>query len=240
MSYIGNKNFPKSKGSSDKQRTKCVKFSKASVDDKPVGNDKIKKSCIRTVSNTDGSVKSCSSSVIGFDLTVSIDSKNVSSTNQRNAEIGSDRNEEVSLDMEQTDNFKLAVPELCTSLKIANNLLGAVASAKDSRHANSHEENVALAKSKAMVNVPFEEHVFKDLIALNINTDDLICGSRMKSKKFERVKDSEPELSDYFNPSFDNEFIVKCAPVPFEIDKNRLFDGFSLTERARNWEASDC
>ncbi|RZF34008.1 hypothetical protein LSTR_LSTR012353 [Laodelphax striatellus] len=241
MSSIGNKiNHPRTKGLVDKQRVKCVKFSKASDNvrtTKPVKSDNLIKTCIRTVSNTDGSVKSCSSSVSGFDLTDSLD-------RDKNSGITSNIHQEVSAELDATDDFKLAVPELCTSLKIANNLLGAVASAKESRQgvaANNREKNIALAKSKAlaMMNVPFEEQVFKDLIALNINTGDLNCGVKMKSKTFERVKDREPELSDYFRPSFHNEFVVKCALTPFEIDKNLSFDGFSLTERARNWESRD-
>lgn len=88
------------------------------------------------------------------------------------------------------------------------------------------------------VNIPFEEQIYKDLVDLKVTEQDLFTGQekKIKSKNFERIKDQEPDLSAFYKPTYDEEFILKMEKLKIEPESTIHYDGFSLSDRLKNWD----
>ncbi|XP_075231551.1 uncharacterized protein LOC142330255 [Lycorma delicatula] len=90
------------------------------------------------------------------------------------------------------------------------------------------------------VNIPFEEQIYKNLVDLKVSDNDLHYGQdkRIKSKHFERIKDKEPELSEFYEPSFNEEYVLKIEKLQIDPLKVISYDGFSISDRMKNWQIS--
>lgn len=89
------------------------------------------------------------------------------------------------------------------------------------------------------VNIPFTEQIYKGLINLEISDEDLCTGistHSAKSKEFVKNKDKVPLLSDYYQPSFSQEYKIEKQVPQFDIQKIKYYDGFRVTDKVKAWE----
>ncbi|XP_075209959.1 uncharacterized protein LOC142317358 isoform X2 [Lycorma delicatula] len=149
------------------------------------------------------------------------------------------------LQSESGVDLKFDVPELCTSLRVANKLLDEAALESKSDFGKNSLKGVSSSdtiKSKVLqkVNIPFEEQIYKNLVDLKVSDNDLHYGQdkRIKSKHFERIKDKEPELSEFYEPSFNEEYVLKIEKLQIDPLKMISYDGFSISDRMKNWQIS--
>lgn len=88
------------------------------------------------------------------------------------------------------------------------------------------------------VNFLYEEHLYHDLVALNVSETDLIesSSSRQVSKYRAREKDKEPHLSQFFTPSFSDECHIPKEPPQRTRGKQCACDSFSIYQRMTSWD----
>ncbi|KAF6207601.1 hypothetical protein GE061_016048 [Apolygus lucorum] len=107
----------------------------------------------------------------------------------------------------------LAQPQLLTTLKMKENLKKMNAGMKSVRFEQKLPPETQ-SKVSRKVNIKFDEKIYRDLIDLKVTEDDL--GLRPiatgKPKEMTRVREPVPVLSDYYQPKFDKEYVVKPHP----------------------------
>nr|CAD7433470.1 unnamed protein product [Timema monikensis] len=92
------------------------------------------------------------------------------------------------------------------------------------------------------VNFPQEEHLYHDLVSLSINDNSLFSSNEDKHHRREvsfTNKDLEPQLSDFFTPSFGEERHLLDRPSFKGVEANRRFNGFILYKRQQAWSLVD-
>lgn len=88
------------------------------------------------------------------------------------------------------------------------------------------------------VNFLYEEHLYHDLVALNVSDVDVeACSARHTSKFHARQKDKEPQLSQFFTPSFSEEYRIPRQPPHRTLKPQGSSQSFSVYQRMRSWEA---
>uniref|UniRef100_A0A146LJ04 Protein phosphatase 1 regulatory subunit 35 C-terminal domain-containing protein n=1 Tax=Lygus hesperus TaxID=30085 RepID=A0A146LJ04_LYGHE len=107
----------------------------------------------------------------------------------------------------------LAQPQLLTTLKMKENLKKMNAGMKSVRFEQKLPPDTQ-SKVSRKVNIKFDEKIYRDLIDLKVTEDDLGLRpiSSGKPKEVTRVREPVPELSDYYRPKFDKEYVVKPHP----------------------------
>lgn len=87
------------------------------------------------------------------------------------------------------------------------------------------------------VNFLYEEHLYHDLVALNVPDTDLVeCTSSRQGIKYRaREKDKEPHLSQFFTPSFSEEYRIPKDPPQRTRGSQPTCDSFSIYQRMRSW-----
>ncbi|KAJ1529289.1 hypothetical protein ONE63_006087 [Megalurothrips usitatus] len=92
------------------------------------------------------------------------------------------------------------------------------------------------------VNFLYEERLYHDLVALNISDTDVIEGSsssRPTSKFRSREKDKEPQLFQFFTPSFSEEHQIPLEP-PQRLNRHAYLNHrVPVYQRMRCWSAMD-
>lgn len=133
-----------------------------------------------------------------------------------------------------------AEPKLLTSLKIIESFHNLV---KDNQKKPQCSRNDCIAPKKASrkVNIPFEEKVFKGLIDLKVNDEELglNLNGPLKPKEILKIKEPEPVLSDYYTPRFDREYVVKPKMPKFDASKLKMPKVPSVLEMTKRWEPDD-
>lgn len=93
------------------------------------------------------------------------------------------------------------------------------------------------------INFPLEERLYKDLVNLQITDDDVgtVCvkPSSSKVKNIGKKKDPVPKLSDFYVPSFSEEFTVPPSSMKICAEKIQYYDGYAIINRMKNWEAKN-
>lgn len=91
------------------------------------------------------------------------------------------------------------------------------------------------------VNFLYEEHLYHDLVALNVSDANIpeASSSRQTSKFRVRDKDKEPQLSQFFTPSFSEEYHIPIDPPQRVFNPLNSSDGFSIYQRMRSWDTTD-
>lgn len=91
------------------------------------------------------------------------------------------------------------------------------------------------------VNFLYEEHLYHDLVALNVS-DTVVseAGSSRNTSKFRvRDKDKEPQLSQFFTPSFSEEHHIPRDPPHRSFYHLDSSDSFSIYQRMKSWDVAD-
>ncbi|XP_034250940.1 uncharacterized protein LOC117651232 [Thrips palmi] len=88
------------------------------------------------------------------------------------------------------------------------------------------------------VNFLYEEHLYHDLVALNVSDTDLIesSSSRPASKYRARVKDKEPHLSQFFTPTFSEEYHIPRDPPCRTRGEQHTSNSFTMYQRMKTWD----
>ncbi|XP_046673321.1 uncharacterized protein LOC124362667 [Homalodisca vitripennis] len=129
-------------------------------------------------------------------------------------------------------NVDLSSPGLCSALQLANEIQAA------SQNVNIHKFNLEenrlkeTLKQKAAkkTNIPFTEQIFKNLVDLQINDEDIVASKSASSKitHLGKTKDKVFELSDYYKPDFSLEYCGKVPDQKLEIEKIQYYNGFEI------------
>ncbi|XP_049801138.1 uncharacterized protein LOC126236113 isoform X1 [Schistocerca nitens] len=141
---------------------------------------------------------------------------------------------------------KYAVPELYTTLCLANEIRktaqtvpkSTIKSTKDLPPVKCQVAEETIAKK---LNFPIEEHLYRDLIALNVREEDIVpaIGDRPSSRVWKKFpKDKEPQLSDFFKPQPMPEYCCIPKVIVKPIGKIQSYDGLSLYKRQQLWNMS--
>uniref|UniRef100_A0A1B6GPT6 Protein phosphatase 1 regulatory subunit 35 C-terminal domain-containing protein n=2 Tax=Cuerna arida TaxID=1464854 RepID=A0A1B6GPT6_9HEMI len=129
-------------------------------------------------------------------------------------------------------NVDLSSPGLCSALQLANEIQAA--SQNFNIHKLNFEENrlkeTFKQKAAKKTNIPFTEQIFKNLVDLQINDEDIVAGKSAPSKTthFGKTKDKVFELSDYYKPDFSLEYCGKVPDQKLEIEKIQYYNGFEI------------
>ncbi|KAL1122342.1 hypothetical protein AAG570_003747 [Ranatra chinensis] len=126
----------------------------------------------------------------------------------------------------------LSEPQLLSSLQIAEDIMKVKTVKCKKITGQLHPQSNFKPKNLKRINIPFEEQVYKNLVNLSVKDEDVIGAVKNvpKAKEVTKPKDPEPVLSDYYQPKFDKEYIVKC-PVPlYEVEKVWSYNGFSISD----------
>ncbi|XP_018913099.1 uncharacterized protein [Bemisia tabaci] len=82
------------------------------------------------------------------------------------------------------------------------------------------------------VNIPFAEKLYQDLIDLEVKDSDVLkeCSSQ-RLKPVPVKKDPEPNLEDFYQPNFNEEFCYKLPQYTPSLKKLREYDGYSISSK---------
>uniref|UniRef100_A0A1B6MD09 Protein phosphatase 1 regulatory subunit 35 C-terminal domain-containing protein n=1 Tax=Graphocephala atropunctata TaxID=36148 RepID=A0A1B6MD09_9HEMI len=128
----------------------------------------------------------------------------------------------------------LSSPRLCSALQLANEIQAASIQKNDLHKFKSFEQNRLKEKFKQKAakktNIPFTEQIYKDLVDLQINDEDIVAGRSAPSKNsnFSKTKDKVFELSDFYKPDFFLEYYAKVPDQKLEIEKIQYYNGFEI------------
>ncbi|XP_063243358.1 uncharacterized protein LOC134542774 [Bacillus rossius redtenbacheri] len=104
------------------------------------------------------------------------------------------------------------------------------------------DQPVLIDKAARKLNFWPEERLYRDLVSLAVDEGDA-AGSQDKGhrrgKGCLQTRDLEPQLCDFFRPSFRGEYGTPCRPPLTAVDSIRRYDGLSLYRRCRAWRRTD-
>lgn len=128
----------------------------------------------------------------------------------------------------------LSAPCLNSALRIVKEMKQASkARPSNSQCAKLMDEGKVLQQ----VNFLYEEHLYHDLVALNVSDTDVVesSSSRNSSRFRPREKDKEPQLSQFFTPTFSEEYQIPRNP-PRRVKTYPSSSGnFTIYQRMRSW-----
>ncbi|XP_054267762.1 uncharacterized protein LOC128989752 [Macrosteles quadrilineatus] len=130
----------------------------------------------------------------------------------------------------------LSSPGLCSALQLANEIQAASAGTSGVQELKIFQQKQLdkAIKQKAVkkTNVPFTQHIFKNLVDLHISDNDVAANKTPhKNVNFSTNKDPVFHLEDFYKPDFSTKVSVKVPNQKFQIDKIDYYNGFELYER---------
>lgn len=133
----------------------------------------------------------------------------------------------------------LSRPELHSCLKIARKLHSTATNSNGFKCLD--KESYSLRdRSRTKLNVPLEASIYKDLIAISVPEEDLFeFSSKIISKDseyFQRPKDREPKLEDFFIPSFRQEYIDVPKLTVEPLGRVQMKSVTKLYEKLQLWD----
>lgn len=132
-------------------------------------------------------------------------------------------------------------PKLLTSLKIIESFNNLLDKDKPKKTQSLHGVSNSAKQATRKTNIPFEEKVYKGLIDLRVNDEELGLDLNipLKPKEIIKTKEPEPVLSDYYTPNFNKEYVIKPHVPSYEVTKFKMPEVPSVLQVTKRWEPED-
>lgn len=79
-------------------------------------------------------------------------------------------------------------------------------------------------------NIPFSKQIFRNLVDLHINDDDIVPGKSVKTKNaiYDKKSDTAFILANFYKPSFSTQCCVQIPNKKVDVEKVQFYNGVDM------------